>query len=125
MNNIEIIKQIDKELNILYICIIQIIINSIIAIVIKKKVFPDENHVNRILRSLIWKVSTLPIIIYTYPMYKQNFLASLLFILVTPVIIGYYTYQLFKIEKKYGLLSLLLSLNFLLVGCFILFVFNL
>ena len=100
MNNIEIIKQIDKELNILYICIIQIIINSIIAIVVKKKVFPEKNHINRILRSSIWRFSTLPIIIYTYPMYRQNFLASLLFILVTLVIIGYYTYQFSKIEKR-------------------------
>lgn len=125
MNNIEIIKQIDKELNILYICIIQIIINSIISIVIKQKIFPGNNHMNRVLRSSIWRFSTLPIIIYTYPMYKQNFLASLLLILVTLVMIGYYTYQFWKIEKKYGLLFLLLSLNFLLVGCFILFVFNL
>ncbi len=124
MNSIEIIKQIDKEINILYICIIQVIINLIITIVIKKKIFTDGNYINKILLRSIWMFSTLPLILYTYPVYKQNFLAPLSFIILTFGVIGYNVYQFTKIDKKYGLLSFMLSLNFLLVGFFILIILN-
>lgn len=118
MDNIEAIRLLDKEISISYIIIIQVIINYIIIFFVKKNIFTKDNYEHQTLRNMIWHFSTLPLFFYASLIYGQVFIFNLITIIVLVGIILYTAYKISKINKKYGLLSLILSVNLIIISLF-------
>lgn len=124
MDNAEVLRQLDKEITGSYIIIIQVIINYVIIYFVKKSILPKDTYEHQTLRNAIWHFSALSLFFYASLIYKQSIFIDLTTIIAFIGIIVYTAYKFSKIDKKFGILSLTLSFNLVVVLFFIRYIYR-
>ncbi len=124
MDNAEVLRQLDKEITISYIIIIQAIINWIIIYFVKKNILNKDTYEHKTIRNAIWHFSALSMFFYASLIYKQSLSVELTTIIAFIGIILYTAYKFSKIDKKFGSLILILSLNLVVILLFIRYIYR-